>query len=179
MSAFISRAHAGGDQFVPSSGTVPGLGSYSCTAGGHSLFSDVAPTDLFCKNIHFIVAHGLSYGCSDAAQFQSKFCPDPSIDRRSMAVMLARDLAGGDGAVPSSAPDPGNGRAYDCTDGRPNAFSDVPDSDPGCKYVYFIWSKNVVDGYGDGTYGPETMVRRDQMAKYLVNAYDLKLYGLR
>jgi len=178
MAAFISRAHAGGDQHVPSSGTVAGLGTYSCVVGGHSLFSDVAPESPFCKNIHYIVARGLSYGCTDGPQFSSIYCPGPAITRRSMAVMLARDLAGGDSQVPSRAPDSGNGRSYDCTDGKANAFADVPDSDPGCKYVYFIWSKNVVDGFGNGTYGPDDAVARDQMAKYLTNTYRLRLYPI-
>jgi len=175
MTAFISRAHAGSDSAIPSSGTVAGLGTYDCTSGGHSLFSDVAPTDPFCKNIHWVVAHGMSYGCTDGNQFTPTFCPAPAITRRSMAVMLARDLAGGDAQVPAKLPDSGNGRAYDCTDGKGNAFTDVPDSDVGCKYIYFIWSKNVVDGFGNGTYGPEDLVSRDQMAKYLTNAYQLTL----
>ncbi len=175
MSAFISRAHTGGDQNVPVSGSVPGLGTYNCKSGGHSLFSDVAPTAEFCKNIHWIVAHGLSYGCTDGTQFGSTFCPSTTMTRRTMAVMIARDLAGGDSSVPSKLADPGNGRGYDCTDGGANAFSDVPDSDAACKYIYFIWSKNVVDGYANGQYGPENSVERGEMAKYLTNAYNLTL----
>jgi hypothetical protein len=117
----------------------------------------------------------MSFGCTDGNQFVSTFCPSPAITRRSMAVMLARDLAGGDAQVPSRLSDAGNGRAYDCTDGKGNAFTDVPDSDADCKYIYFIWSRKVVDGFGDGTYGPEDSVSREQMAKYLTNAYQLSL----
>ena len=175
MSAFISRARMGGDASVPVSGTVAGRGAYDCVSGGQSLFSDVAPTDFFCKNIHWLAARGLSYGCTDGSQFVSTFCPTAPITRRSVAVMLARDLAGGDSLVPARAPDSGNGRAYDCTDGKPNAFPDMPDSDIGCKYVYFIWSQNIVDGYADGTYGPANTVTREQMSKYLTNTYHLDL----
>jgi hypothetical protein len=176
MAAFISRAHAGGDQYLPASGTVPGRGSYSCVAGGSSLFSDVAPTDLFCKNLHYVVALGLSFGCTDGTQFVSTFCPSSPITRRSMSVMLARDLAGGDSQVPVKMPDPGNGRGYDCSDGQPNAFDDVPDSDPSCRHIYYLWSKSIVDGFGDGSYGPDDPVLRSQMAKYLTNSYRLQLY---
>jgi len=91
--------------------------------------------------------------------------------------MLARDLAGGDAAVPAKGSDPAAGRAYDCTDGQPNAFSDVPDSDPGCRHVYFLWSKGIVDGYVNGQYGPNDSVQRDQMSKFLANTYLLALYG--
>ncbi|HET9793469.1 MAG TPA: PQQ-dependent sugar dehydrogenase [Thermoanaerobaculia bacterium] len=175
MSAFISRGHTGGDQNVPVSGTVPGLGTYDCQSGGHSLFSDVAPTAEFCANIHWVAAHGLAYGCTDAAQYTSTFCPGTNILRRSMAVMLARDLAGGDSSVPAKLADPGNGRGYDCTDGGANAFTDVPDSDTGCRYIYFIWSKNIVDGYGNGLYGPGDAVTRGEMSKFLTNTYGLTL----
>ncbi|HWC66144.1 MAG TPA: S-layer homology domain-containing protein, partial [Thermoanaerobaculia bacterium] len=175
MTAFIARAHAGSDAAVPASGTVSGLGSYDCVSGGTSLFSDIAPDALFCRHVHWAAAHGLTFGCTDAATFTSKFCPVAPITRRSMAVMLARDLAGGDSVVPAKAPDPGNGRAYDCTDGKPNAFADVPESDPGCKYVYALWSKGIVDGYQNGDYGPNDSVTRGQMAKFLTNSYALTL----
>jgi hypothetical protein len=135
------------------------------------------PTDTFCRSIHYIVAQGLSFGCTDGTQFTSTFCPNTIITRATMAVFLARDLAGGDGSVPSSAPDSGNGRAYNCTDGLPNAFSDVPDSEPRCRYIYFIWSKNIVDGFGNGIYAPNNSVLRDQMSKFLTNAYKLTISG--
>jgi hypothetical protein len=92
-----------------------------------------------------------------------------------MATILARDIAGGDASVPAKAPDSGNGRAYDCTDNLANAFPDVPDSDPRCKYIYYIWSKKIVDGNLDGTYGPSGIVVRSQMAKFLVNTYKLSI----
>jgi hypothetical protein len=175
MTAFISRAHTGGDASVPDSGTVSGLGSYNCVSGGNSLFSDVSPTNQFCKNIHWVVAHGLSWGCTDGTQFTSTFCPGTAITRRSMSVILARDLAGGNASVPAKAPDSGNGRAYDCTDGAANAFTDVADSDPGCRYIYYLWSKNVIDGNGNGTFTPDNSVTRGQMSKFLVNTYKLTI----
>ena len=177
MAAFISRARSGSDASVPVSGTVPGAGAYDCVPGGRAVFTDVAPQDTFCRHVHFIAANGLTFGCTDGTQLQSTYCPGSAITRRSMAVMLARDLAGGDASVPSSGSNAGTGRSYDCTDGQANAFADVPDSDVGCRYVYYIWSQGIVDGYGDGDYGPDDPVQRDQMSKFLVNAYRLTLYG--
>ncbi|HET7453337.1 MAG TPA: S-layer homology domain-containing protein, partial [Thermoanaerobaculia bacterium] len=177
MTALIARAHTGGDASIPTSGTVPGRGPYNCVSGGTSIFSDVAPTDFFCKQIHWAAAHGLTYGCTDGTTFTTTFCPATAITRRSMSVMLARDLAGGDAGVPAKAPDSGNGRPYDCTDGLSNAFTDVPDSDPGCKDIYYLWSKNIVDGFGDGTFGPALSVNRQQMSKFLVNTYTLTIDG--
>jgi len=179
MSAFIARAHAGSDPAIPTSGSVPGLGKYDCESGGQSLFTDVSPASGFCRSIHYIAAHGMTYGCSDAAQFSSSFCPAVDITRATMAVFLARDLAGGDSNVPSSASSAATGRSYDCTDGKPNAFPDVSDANPDCRYVYFIWSKGIVDGFSNGDYGPAGAVSRDQMAKYLTNSYRLTLSDAR
>ena len=64
-----------------------------------------------------------------------------------------------------------------CTDNAANFFPDVPDSDVGCKYIYFIWSRNIVDGFADGTYGPGLPVTREQMSKFLVNTYKLTISG--
>jgi hypothetical protein len=143
--------------------------------GGHSLFSDVSPTAQFCKNVHWVAAHGMSWGCTDGTQFTSTFCPATAITRRSMAVMLARDLAGGDASVPSKASNGATGRSYDCTDGAANAFPDVADSDAGCRYIYYIWSRGIVDGNTDGTYGPGDSVTRGAMSKFLTNSYSLTL----
>jgi len=175
MAAFIARARAGSDAKVPASGTVPGRGAYNCVSGGTSLFTDVAPTDQFCKQIHYVVAHGMSYGCTDAPTFATTFCPAQNITRRSMAVMLARDLAGGDASVPAKGSNPKTGRSYDCSDGSANAFPDVSDGDSTCRHIYYIWSNGIVDGNTDGTYGPDDAVVRAQMAKFLTNAYALSL----
>lgn len=173
VAAFVARAAFRSDAAVPVAGNVPGVGAYSCRTGGVSLFSDVPPTDPFCRHVHWLAAGGRSFSCDEEATYGSTWCPAAPIDRRDMATILARDLAGGDDLVPASRPDPGNGRGYDCTDGSANAFIDVPDSDPGCKFVYYIWSFGIIDGNGDGTYAPNASVTRDQMAKFLVNAYGL------
>ncbi len=170
IAAFLARSAFGGDAAVPAAGRVPGVGSYACRNGGVSLFSDVSATDPFCRHIHWLAAGGRSFGCTEAPSYASTWCPDSAISRGTLAEILARDLAGGNDTVPSSANNAGNGRAYDCTDGQPNFFSDVVDSDPLCRFVYFIWSRGVVDGYADQTYRPSTSVSRDQMAKFLVNA---------
>jgi hypothetical protein len=176
MAAFVSRAEVGGDANVPRIGGVPGVGKYSCGAGGVSLFSDVSPADGFCPYIHWLAAAGQSFGCTEQPSFQPTWCPGSAIDRGALAEILARAMVGSDGAVPAKRANPGNGRAYDCTDGLANAFSDVTDSNGLCRYVYFIWSKGVIDGFGNGTYGPGIAVPRDQMAKFLVNAFALTPY---
>lgn len=173
MAAFVARSEVGGDANVPRIGQVPGVGRYACGSGGVSLFSDVPPADGFCPHIHWLAAAGQSFGCAEQPSFQTTWCPGAGIDRGSLAVILARAMAGSDNAVPAKRANPGNGRGYDCTDGLANAFPDVADSDPRCRFVYFIWSEGVIDGFGNGTYGSALAVTRDQMAKFLVNAFGL------
>ena len=176
IAAFVARTALGSDAAVPAAGNVPGLGAYACRAGGVSLFTDVSPTSGFCRQIHWLAAGGRTFSCADEqATYASTWCPASPLTRGAFAAVLARDLAGSDAAVPAARADPGNGRGYDCTDGQPNFFSDVDDSSPLCRFVYFIWSQEVVDGFGDGTYRPDSPVLRDQMAKFLVNAYGLTL----
>jgi hypothetical protein len=173
MAAFIARAEVGGETNIPRIGQVPGVGRYACGAGGVSLFSDVPASDGFCPHIHWLAAAGQSFGCTELPSFQKTWCPGAAINRGALAEILARAMTGSDDAVPVKRANPGNGRGYDCTDGLPNAFSDVADSNPLCRYVYFIWSQDVIDGYGNATYGSGVEVPREQMAKFLVNAFGL------
>ena len=98
-----------------------------------------------------------------------------------MALFVARALAGSDAAVPSSGT--AQGCAYDCaTPGGATCFSDViPLPDPGgtasCKHIHYLYGRGVVAGYGNGTFQPASLVRRDQMAKFLANGFAMKLYG--
>jgi hypothetical protein len=177
IAAFLARANLGAGNPPPSSGVVTGVGSYDCRKGGTSLYADVSPTDIFCPAIHWVTAKGLVFGCADGTTFQSTFCPLSETTRASMAVFIARNMTGGDSQVPSRLSNPATGLSYDCTDGQPNAFSDVSDTDPDCRYIYYIWSQEVVVGFGNGLYGPASSVTRDQMAKYLTSAFGLVLYS--
>ncbi|HET7451751.1 MAG TPA: S-layer homology domain-containing protein, partial [Thermoanaerobaculia bacterium] len=140
-----------------------------------SVFADVSTADQFCPAIHWLAAAGRSFQCNEQPVYGSTWCPNDAITRGSLAEILPRGLAPGDDAVPAAFSNPDTGRSYDCTDGKANAFSDVPDGSALCRYVYFLWANGVVDGFGDGTYRPSMAVPRDQMAKFLVNAYHLGL----
>src|SRR5262249_17796395 len=63
MAIFIAKGMAGGGGNVPVSGTV-GASPYDCVSGGVSLFSDVLPTDAFCKHVHYIASKNVTSGCS-------------------------------------------------------------------------------------------------------------------
>jgi subtilase family serine protease len=78
------------------------------------------------------------------------------VTRDQMAVYVARALAGGDDNVPDPVPPP--------------SFSDVPATFWAYKYIEYAVGQNVVQGYGDGTYGPEIALDRGQMAVFIARA---------
>jgi hypothetical protein len=85
MAIFLARSLLGPGVPIPTSGTVPSVGSYDCTAGGNSLFTDVPKTDVACPGIHYIYAQGITTGCS-----AGHFCPNDLLPRWQMAIFLVR-----------------------------------------------------------------------------------------
>lgn len=173
MAAFIARSIAGSDAAVPSTGTV-GMTPYDCSPTGTSLFSDVPAGGQFCRHVHYIAARNVTAGCGISGQF----CPTDPTPRGQMAAFIARSLVApeGDAGVPANYTSASTGRTYDCGDGLANAFSDVTDSHLFCKQIHFVWARGVLDGFPDGTYGPAQNVTRDQMSKFLANAFNLAVY---
>ncbi|HEY7113741.1 MAG TPA: S-layer homology domain-containing protein, partial [Thermoanaerobaculia bacterium] len=175
MAIFIAKGIAGGGTAIPASGTV-GADAYSCKPGGVSLFTDVPPTDVACKHVHFIAAQNVTLGCS-----ADLYCPGDDVTRVQMAAFIAKAIVapGGAAAIPKTyGPDPVTGFSYSCDTGSPAIhFSDVPASDPFCKHIHYLWAKGVVDGCTATTYCPNDNVTRDAMAKFLVNGFRLQLYG--
>lgn len=178
MAAFIARAFADGDANVPASGTISSAenpvvnGSYDCSNGGTSLFSDVPPTDLFCRYIHYIAKINVTSG--DGA---GHYLPNQNVSRAVMSVFISRALVPGlgDAGVPDSntGTGPFAGRTYDCTNG-PSPFLDVP-LGGSCKNIGYIWTLGIIDGDGAGHFTPTSLVTRAQMAKFLDNAFSLTI----
>ena len=75
MAVFLATSLLGPGVPVPVSGTVPSVGSYSCTSGGNSLFGDVAPTNVTCPSIHYIYAQGITAGCGAATTARRQRLP--------------------------------------------------------------------------------------------------------
>ena len=100
MAIFIARGIAGGGTHVPVSGTLNGR-PYDCETGGVSLFTDVAPTDTFCKSVHYIAVKNVTTGCAP-----SLYCSAEPVRRAAMAIFMAKAVvapAGGPG-VPTYGP---------------------------------------------------------------------------
>jgi hypothetical protein len=175
MAIFIARGIAGSGGAVPVSGTV-GANAYNCISGGVSLFTDVQPTDIFCRHVHYIAAQNVTLGCAP-----SLFCPSGNVSRLAMAGFMAKALvapSGGPGVPSSYPPDPVTGLSYSCESASPSVhFSDVPASDSFCKHVHFLWARGIISGCSSTQYCPGASVTRDAMAKFLSNAFELQLYG--
>ena len=175
MAIFLGRGIAGGGAAVPVSGTV-GAQPYNCVAGGTSVFSDVPPTDIACKSIHYIAAQNVTLGCGTGT-----YCPAGNVTRLEMASFIAKAVVapGGGAAIPTTyGPDPVTGFSYSCNAGSPNVhFVDVPATDVFCKHVHFLWAKGIIAGCTGTQYCPTQNVTRDAMAKFLSNAFNLLLYG--
>jgi len=82
--------------------------------------------------------------------------PGSAVDRATMAVYVARALAGGEGNVP-----PGPAEA---------TFDDVSTDSWAFDHVEYCYAQNVVQGYTPTTYAPTMQVTRDQMAVYVARA---------
>jgi PKD repeat protein len=105
-------------------------------------------------------AFGEIMACVDADIVQGysdgRYHPQDPVTRAQMAAYIARALAGGDDAVPEDSNGP--------------AFTDVNEDYWAYDYIEYCAAHGVVQGYSDGTYQPELVVTRDQMAVYIARA---------
>ncbi len=174
MAIFIAKGIAGAGEFVPKTGLLGGQ-PYDCSPGGVSRFADVAPTDSFCRHVHYIGAQNVTLGC-----VASQYCPNQAVTRDAMASFIAKAAVAprGGAAVPVSYTDPTTSRSYSCVSGSANLhFTDVPVSNAFCKHIHYLWAKGIVDGCTATAYCPGSPVARDTMAKFIANGFGLKLYG--
>ncbi len=175
MSLFLARGVAGGSSGIPNSGTIGG-NAYTCGTGGTSLFTDVLPTDIFCRSVHYLGSQNVTSGCS-----ATQYCPTPNVTRLEMSAFVARAVVapGGGAAVPLTyGPDPVTNLSYSCDAASPNIhFTDVPASNGFCKHAHFLWAKGIITGCGATTFCPNDPVTRDAMARFLTNGFQARLYA--
>jgi hypothetical protein len=175
IAIFTARGLAKGGPNIPASGKV-GTRPYDCAAGGNSLFFDVHPTDPYCKHFHYLAAQNVMPPCDGSHE-----CPSQPVARDQMAEVVARAMAApnGDGGVPLTyGPDPVTGLSYSCdTAGPAIHFTDVKPSSAACRFAHYLWARGIIVGCGPDTFCPRGDITRGEMAKFLVNAFDLKLYG--
>jgi len=116
------------------------------------LFSDVPSSSPFAPWIEQLFRDGVTGGCGG-----SNYCPNASVTRAQMAVFLVKSRH------PSGCTYPSTGAV----------FTDVPAGYWAGGFVEELFHEGVTGGCGAGLYCPETAVRRDQMAAFLVRGFRL------
>lgn len=171
---FLARAKAGGDASVPASGSIPGLGNYNCTTGGHSVFADVAPETHYCRHVHYLAVQNITAGCATSPPM---YCPDDMVKRWQATMFVARALRGSDANVPATYTDPDTNRSYRCDSASPQLyFADVTATDNYCRHVHYLWARGVVSGCGGNNFCPLDDITRAPTAVLLARGFELSLY---
>lgn len=106
-------------------------------------FEDVADNAWFKAAVDFVTVRGLFQGVTDTA-----FCPDAPMTRGMLAVVLHR--------MEHTPECPFQG-----------TFADVPKGSWFTQAVEWAAQTGVVNGYGDGTFGPDDPITREQLAAML------------
>jgi len=156
MAAYIARARAGGDEYVPEFTDTP-------------TFPDVPEGFWALDYVEYAVQQNVVTGYDDGL-----YHPTDPVTRDQMAVYIARAMVAPSGEVALD----------DYVPADPRNFPDVPatgcgdtGTDPFWAYTHIEYcvENEVVFGYDDGYYRPTEVVTRDQMAVYISRAFELTL----
>lgn len=121
-------------------------------------FLDVPVTNWADRHIHALAGAGITRGCGSG-----NYCPDSTLDRAQMAVLMVRSMYG-----PLYVPPPATGLFADVV---------VSDTDTTADYIEQLYRDGVVNGCSASPllYCPNDLVNRAAMAKYLVNSLGIPL----
>lgn len=122
------------------------------TAAG--VFADVPASDWTASWIEQLADEGITGGCTVTPK---QYCPAATITRAQMAVFLLRAEHGANYTPPAAA----------------GMFLDVPKTDWIAPWIEQLANEGITGGCGGGNYCPGKAVTRDQMAIFLVRAFDL------
>ena len=123
---------------------------YSLQLDAIEVFSDVSPERFAAPYIRSLALSGITSGCSI-----DKFCPDASVTRAQMAVLLERGKRGGDFAPPAATG---------------NVFLDVPANSFAASFIEQLYLDGITSGCGGNNFCPQQEVTRAQMAVFLLRA---------
>ncbi len=124
------------------------------SSGTTSIFTDVDSTNQYSKAIDYVVSNGLMAGTS-----ATTFEPEAALTRGMIVTILHR-LEG----EPESESDHG--------------FHDVHDSAWYSEAVAWAAEVGIASGYGDGSFGPEDAITREQLAAILYRYAEYKGYDV-
>jgi hypothetical protein len=111
-------------------------------------FNDVPTTHPFYEAIGKLSAHGITLGCGGG-----NFCPNNFVSRQDMAAFIIRSLGDFNPDPPAS-----------------QRFNDVPPDNPFYAFIEQMAVRGITQGCGGGNYCPTDLVKRQEMAAFIVRA---------
>lgn len=123
-------------------------------------FSDVAEDNSYYEAIETLNKLGILTGDDNDNDGVMDFRPDDSITRAEIAVIVAR-IQGQTGAVAQTN----------------TIFTDVPSTHWASGYIASATNMGIVNGYGDGTFGPDDSVLYQDVIKMLMETLGYKTYA--
>lgn len=132
------------------------LGVFNPPTPAQPTFADVPAGNIFYSFIEEMARRGITQGCGTDQLGNRLYCPGLIVTREQMAAFLIRALGVLD------PPTPGMQR-----------FTDVPPSNIFYPFIEEMAKRNITLGCGPGIYCPQGTVTREQMAAFLVRAFNL------
>jgi len=134
----------------PSGGGQP-LASATLPAAWMADFLDVPQGDIFHTHIEKILRNGITAGCGGG-----NYCRNQAVRRDQMAAFLLKARHGASHQPPTCVP--------------PGTFLDVACPGPFTNWIEELSAEAITGGCGEDVYCPDSPVRRDQMAAFLLKA---------
>ena len=113
-------------------------------------FSDVAKTDNYAEAIETLSALNIITGDDENNDGKMEFRPADTITRAEVTAIISR-IQGMNSAAQSNT-----------------EFTDVPSSHWASGYINQAAGQGIVNGYGDGNFGPEDAVKYEEIIKMLM-----------
>ena len=107
-------------------------------------FVDVAATDWFYNSVKYVYENGLFKGVTETT-----FEPDTAITRGMFVTVLGRKAGVIDGAAVTE-------------------YADVAGDEYYAAHIKWATENGIVNGYGDGAFGPNDIITREQMATIIL-----------
>jgi hypothetical protein len=119
----------------------------------YDAFTDVSLSDPFSPYINSLANAGITSGCSTTPVM---YCPTAVVTRAQMAIFLERGIQGSSYSPPAV--------------GGGTGFGDVPTTYWAAAWIKQLAADGITTGCGSGTYCPEGIVTRAQMAVFLLRS---------
>ena len=120
--------------------------------GAGTGFADVPANHPVAAWIKQLAAEGITGGCGNG-----NYCPDSVVTRAQMAIFLLKGEHGSSFVPPVAV----------------GIFPDVPVGSFAADWIEQLYNEGITSGCGGGNYCPNSFVLRDQMAVFLVRAFNL------